>query len=398
VTPVEQVKLKRAGVGLRACNPDKACDGMTLFAPLGTDSTVYLIDLGGEIVHTWCMPYPPGLYGYLTERGTLVYNGRVDGHDGDFLSSTPWKGGALLEVDWQGEVLWEVRHPDHHHDGIRLASGNALLLCLTEIPCAMAQRVAGGNPGSEHNGRMYADYLVEMTTDGRIVWEWRSWEHLEPESYPIVNSQDERSEWTHANSVVELADGNLMLSFRHLSAVVIVDRRTGGVVFKLGPPLLHNQHAPSILPNGNMLIFDNGTHRARLPYSRVIEIDPTTREVVWSYEETPPIAFFSPIISNAQRLWNGNTLINEGTSGRLFEVTAEGELVWEYINPYFSGPTARDQQNSVFRAYRYPWDHIAKAMDTAVGHAGELCTQLNDVLRWLVRRRAISLQSRASSR
>jgi hypothetical protein len=106
-------------------------------------------------------------------------------------------------------------------------------------------------------------------------------------------------------------------------------------------------------------------------HSRVIEIDPTTGEVVWSYEETPPIAFFSPIISNAQRLWNGNTLINDGASGRLFEVTAEGELVWEYINPYFSGPTTRDQQNSVFRAYRYPSDHIARAMDRAGGNAGD---------------------------
>jgi hypothetical protein len=170
---------------------------------------------------------------------------------------------------------------------------------------------------------------------------------------------------------VELPDGNLMLSFRHLSTVVIVDRRSRGVIWQVGPPLLHNQHAPSLLPNGNILIFDNGTHRAPLPYSRVIEIDPATREVVWSYEDTPRIAFFSPIISNAQRLWNGNTLINEGASGRLFEVTAEGELVWEYINPYFSGPTARDQQNSVFRAYRYPWDHIARAMEKGRGNAGD---------------------------
>jgi len=59
VTPVEQVKLRRAGVGLRACDPDKARAGLTLFAPMGADSTVYLIDLGGEIVHTWCMPYLP---------------------------------------------------------------------------------------------------------------------------------------------------------------------------------------------------------------------------------------------------------------------------------------------------------------------------------------------------
>ena len=103
-------------------------------------------------------------------------------------------------------------------------------------------------------------------------------------------------------------------------------------------------------------------HRRPLPYSRVVEIDPATCEVVWSYEKMPPLAFFSPIIPNAQRLWNGNTLINEGATGRLFEVTSQGEVVWEYINPYFCGPTARAQQNSVFRAYRYPLDLVAKAM------------------------------------
>ena len=87
-----------------------------------------------------------------------------------------------------------------------------------------------------------------------------------------------------------------------------------------------------------------------------------------------PIAFFSPIISNAQRLWNGNTLINEGVTGRLFEVTAEGEVVWEYVNPYFSGPTARDQQNAVFRAYRYPRQHLPRATEgPGVDTSGEYC-------------------------
>lgn len=238
------------------------------------------------------------------------------------------------------------------------------MLCAAEIPGDIAQRVVGGRPGTEHDGRMYADYLAEMTTDGRCVWQWRSWEHLEPASYPIVNPQDARSEWTHGNTVVELPDGNLMLSFRLTSSMVIVDRRNGKVVRQPGPPLLNNQHAPSLLPNGNILVFDNGTHRAPLPYSRVLEIDPAVCEVIWSYEETPPIAFFSPIISNAQRLRNGNTLINEGVTGRLFEVTAEGELVWEYVNPYFMGPTARDQHNSAFRACRYPPDLVARALDS----------------------------------
>jgi len=75
---VEQNTLKRRGVGLRACDTQRACPGYTLFAPcFEQNRTVYLIDLQGEVIHTWQMPYAPGLSGYLTERGTLVYNGRT---------------------------------------------------------------------------------------------------------------------------------------------------------------------------------------------------------------------------------------------------------------------------------------------------------------------------------
>jgi hypothetical protein len=68
---VEQNKVKRSGVGLRACDRDRAFNGFTLFAPLGGNGTVYLIDLDGKVVHTWQMPYPPGMYGYLTDSGTF---------------------------------------------------------------------------------------------------------------------------------------------------------------------------------------------------------------------------------------------------------------------------------------------------------------------------------------
>src|SRR5215470_19628967 len=89
---VEQNTIKRRGVGLRAINAEHASPGLTLFAPLVSgDGRVYLVDLRGEVVHTWNMPYPPGLSGYLTERGTLFYNGRTQ--EESFLSRFPFKGG-----------------------------------------------------------------------------------------------------------------------------------------------------------------------------------------------------------------------------------------------------------------------------------------------------------------
>ena len=139
--PVEQIKLKRFGTGLRARNNDRACPGFTLFAPQSGGGTVYLIDISGNVVHTWRMPYPPGNYGYLTERGTLFYNGKTIEESERFISRQPWKGGVALEVDWTGRVLWEVRHPDHHHDGIRLRNGNVLLLCLAQLPRGAAVEI-----------------------------------------------------------------------------------------------------------------------------------------------------------------------------------------------------------------------------------------------------------------
>jgi hypothetical protein len=86
--------------------------------------------------------------------------------------------------------------------------------------------------------------------------------------------------------------------------------------------------------------------------SRVLEIDPVSLELVWSYSNS---RFYSSNISSAQRLPNGNTLITAGAGGRVFEVTKDSAIVWEYLYPNFSGPNA---SNAVYRAYRIPYGWI----------------------------------------
>ena len=375
---LEQNTLKRRGVGLRACEPKRAFAGFTLFAPHFVESrTVYLIDLQGEVVHTWNMPYPPGLSGYLTERGTLFFNGRTS--EQSFLSRFPFKGGVVLEADWNGKVLWEVRHPDHHHHGILLRNGNVLLHCMGEVPEEIARRVKGGmaegnmqsgqyasRPVSEAD-KMYSDYLAEVTPAGHTVWVWRTWEHLDPVADGIAEVQAPRTLWAQGNSVEELPDGDILASYRPTSTVIRISRKTGKIVWKLGPPTVAGQHAPTLLENGNILIFDNGPHRLddSVPYSRAIEVDPATNAIVWKYQDKPAWNFFSPRMGCAQRLPNGNTLITESSFGRFFEVTKEGEIVWEYVNPFFGKPffggPPGSESNQVFRAVRYSADEIARA-------------------------------------
>lgn len=363
--PVEQTKLKRAGTGLRALDRERAYPGFTLFALYqSATTTVYLIDLEGTVVHTWDMPYP-AQYGRLTERGTLFYNGKTPGVPGTFVADKPYKVGAVLEADWRGRVIWELQHPDHHHDAILLRNGNVLLLGLTKLPQELTSKIKGGMAGIEHDGTMYGDYLIEMTTSGHTVWTYPVWQHLDPETDRITAIQEPRDAWTNGNGLAELPNGDLVVSFRTISTVVIIERSTGEITWKLGAPPLCGQHAPTPLPNGNLLVFDNGPHRLDhpMPFSRVVEVELATKAIVWEYRERRESDFFSPRISNAQRLPNGNTLICEGDFGRLFEVTADGETVWEYVNPYFGGPS-QTPNNRIFRAYRYSAEEIARAKAT----------------------------------
>jgi hypothetical protein len=176
---------------LRALDAARSSPGLTLFAPISGGGSLQLIDLKGKLVHIWPMPYPPG-YGYLTEKGTLFYNGKIPGER--FIAKAPFGCGVVLEADWNGRVLWEVRNANHHHDGRLLKNGNALLVCAAELPDEFAHRVKGGMPGTEVSGKMWGDYLLEVAKDGRTVWEWRTWDHLDPDEFPIPFVQNGRSE------------------------------------------------------------------------------------------------------------------------------------------------------------------------------------------------------------
>ena len=218
---------------------------------------------------------------------------------------------------------------------------------------------------------MYSDYLAEVTPAGQTVWEWRTWEHLDPVEDGITEIQAPRTLWHQGNSVLELPDGDILTSYRPTSTILRISRPTGKILWKLGAPTVAGQHAPTPLGNGNILIFDNGPHRLddSMPFSRVIEVNPATNEIVWKYQDRPAWNFFSPRMGNAQRLPNGNTLICESSFGRLFEVAKDGEIVWEYVNPFFGRPffagSPDTQANLVFRALRYSAEEIARAKATA---------------------------------
>lgn len=339
--------------------------GYTVYANIrGQDA--YLIDMEGRICHRWHSD--EGInYAYLLPNGNLLLITRGLG-DPAGTGGLGGSGAALLELDWDGNIVWAYRDIMLHHDFERLPNGNTLALAWEPLSEEMTAQVRGGYQNPDGPQQMYGDVVKEITPQGDEADIWRSFEHLSFEEDTICPLEGRR-EWTHGNTLNVTADGDLLVSYRSTSTVGIVDRTTGAFRWKWGPGNISHQHQPTSLDSGRVLLFDNGSHRLApsTNYSRVIEVDPESNEVAWEYRGDPPISFYSYQISGAQRLPNGNTLICEGAAGRLLEVTPNHQIVWEYINPMFAasgqvvGGTVTGQANSVFRAHRYGPDHPALA-------------------------------------
>jgi hypothetical protein len=263
------------------------------------------------------------------------------------------------------------------------------------------------------------DTIIEVNWEGEVIWEWVCSDHFDelgfreeaknlmfrnPNWRPAGGGM---GDWMHINSMSLLGpnrwfDGgdnrfhpeNIIWCARETNITAIIDKKTGGIVWQLGPyydqtPELRElgwiigQHHAHMIPRGlpgegNLLIFDNGGwagygapnpgsptgfRNALRDYSRVLELDPLTLKVAWQY--TPVEAgfafpvdgnrFYSPFISSAQRLPNGNSLITEGSGGRIIEVTPKHEIVWEYISPYWGKMM---KINMIYRAYRVPYEWV----------------------------------------
>ena len=206
------------------------------------------------------MPYPPGPWGYVLPNGNLFYGGKPKDDTWDrFGLWRRFKGGVMLEADWNGRILWEHHDPDHHHDARRKPDGGAIYLTVKRLSADVASRVQGGIPESDTDG-MWADVIVEVDAAGNRVWEWHAARQLDFAT-DLITFNDPRHEWSRANTVVPLGGDRLMVSFRNISTVGIVNKKSGDFTWKLGYETLSQQHDPTLLGNGNVLVFDNGAHR-----------------------------------------------------------------------------------------------------------------------------------------
>jgi hypothetical protein len=418
--------------GVTIHEPDRCWDGYTLLSaggnaghqpdPNGPLYNGILVDMEGNLLKEWVVTGGPiKIYpgGYVTFGAELP-------EVGDCLAFRDWDGNILWHAagNHHHDYQAEGSPVGYYAPGAEtIAEGGKTLILGRSNPDP--NLTAHISPWTLRD-----DTLSEIDADGNVLWEWKGWHCCEQWGFDeaardaimtVRVGRGDTQDWLHANSAswvgpnkwcdqgdLRFHPDNIIVSLRSTNVSAIIARHDhpegqwapGDVIWRVGPDYsegnpehkigqIIGQHHSHVIPQGlpgegNVLIYDNGgragfgavvpgSTRGTYPntlrdYSRVVELNPVTMDLVWEYKQPLTTAdmdgdgdikgaerkFYSVNISGAQRLENGNTLICEGRSGRILEVTAEGDIVWEYISPYDGPADAELPDNRVYRAYRVP--------------------------------------------
>lgn len=343
--------------GLIHYNPQLSWPGYNLFSCDG--DKVMLMDMQGRFVHQWQCDL--GLTNpELLPNGNLIAftDGSTETEGQRGLNG---QAASIVELDWHSTIVWRHDDPWMHHDYQRLDNGNTLILKWQEIPKSLVKKVKGGyNHKEDDRTRMLGDQVIEVTPQNEVVREWNAWEQLDPKK-DIICVLDHRLEWTHANSISLAPNGDWVISFRRISTIIQVNPKSGKLRWRWGDGTTSHQHDAKYSSDDTITVFDNGVHRTNgMEFSRAIEIDAKSKEILWEYTDNPPFSFFTLMGGGVDRLPNGNMLICETSKGQFFEVTRDKKVVWEYINPFFeTNARLGGRMNMVFRCHRYGPDHPA---------------------------------------
>ena len=402
--------------GTTIYEPDRAWNGYTVLSPLQTQA-VLVIDMNANVVKRWeglnnsaggpARVLPGGIL--ISASGARPPNQEsLELVQQDFDGKVIWQFSHNEQIKTgEGSTIWSARqHHDWQRESLPAGYYSAESAPVVEGTSTLILTHTNRMQPKVADVMLEDDRLVEVSWKGDLLWEWVASDHIDelgfaPDARKAIKAAQSFNkargsfDWLHINSAhyvgpnrwfdqgdMRFAPNNVIISSREASLLAIVGR-DGKIIWRLGPDFSESkelrairqiigQHHAHIIPKGlpgagNLLVFDNGGSSGygfaspiapdgvgafARSTSRVVEINPVTLELVWSY--TNP-RFFSTNISSAQRLPNGNTLITAGAGGRMFEVTTQGAIVWEYMYPLFSGANA---SNAVYRAYRIPYGWI----------------------------------------
>jgi len=395
---------------------NETCDGYTLcgIIPLNMNTGSYfplLINMNKNEVKRW--PAIPDPAKMLPGGSIIAPTGKIyKNWDNTHLSQLDWNG--TIEWDFSGWVQDENGQymAREHHDFERegnpvgyyapgqdfVAHGKTLVLAHETVV----------NPNVSRKPIM-DDVIYEVYWNGTLTdFEWHASDHIDEMGFtckarfgiwlnpggPGLIIGCAPGDWLHINSMSLVGENkwydqgderfnpeNIIICSRDGSFIAIISRQTGDIVWRYGPDFpssdggtkvgtLVGPHGAHVIPKGlpgegNILVFDNGGFAGYglfgLPnlirfYSRVVEFNPMTLEIVQEYSHKNGLypfprygdhhKLFSISMCSVQRLPNGNTLISEALSARVFEITSTNKVVWDYVYP--------DVRYVMYRAYRVP--------------------------------------------
>ncbi|MBN1460207.1 MAG: aryl-sulfate sulfotransferase, partial [Armatimonadetes bacterium] len=325
--------------GVLRYDQEAAFAGFTLYT-CAERPEAFLIDMRGNVIHSWTSP-------------GSVYSARAHVFPNGDLLVVAANPPHMIRLTSESEVVWRY-DGDVHHDFAVMPDGSTYVLVQEAVSW----------PGIRDGAPLLDDHIVLLDPNGR-----------ELERVSLLDAferSEERSGWLadhplpddgdifHTNSIEVFSRGEqtrVLLSVRHIHTIAILDMDTREIVFAMDGPW-RKQHEAQLV-GGNLLLFDNLGLTEALGndgQSRVLEIDPRTRELVWSYTEP---GFFTHTGGAQQRLPNGNTLITETIKGRIFEVTKDGRIVWEYVNQ-LRVESEPDLVLAILRSERIPADFVSE--------------------------------------
>lgn len=324
-----------AAGGVVSYDTSRAYEGFNFYVS-GHAPEALLMDMWGEILHTWSYDFdsiwpdrdfPKEAQGrYHWRRAHLFENG-------DILAIH--EGIGLIKLDKDSNLLWKYAG-GCHHDLEVMDDGTIYVLA----------RKGQVIPRINEEEPVLEDFIVLLDPEGVELRRVSILEAMEKSDFSkLLSHMPDKGDIFHTNTIEvldgRLADkdpafsaGNVLISILKINTVAVVDLNAEEAVWAFRGRW-HRQHQPTVLDNGTILLFDNGgTHAIN---SRVIEFDPATRKIPWSYTGTHTDRFYSKTCGSCQRLPNGNTLLTESDNGRAIEVTQDKTVVWEFVSPHTAG-------------------------------------------------------------
>jgi len=325
-----------------------ACPGLNFYTS-GHMTGAVLMDMDGNVLHEWSHDYRETWPDY---ENVLQDVAEANPEPLDIGNPSFWRraylfengdvlgmcvGLGLVRLDPDSRVVWSYSG-GCHHDLEVMEDGTIYVLT----------REAKILPRVNKRWPILEDSITVLDSSGREIRSLSILEAFEDSRYECyLEAMWPKGDVTHTNTL-EVLDGtlasripafrrgNVLVSLLKLDVIAVIDMDLGEVVWAMSG-MWHKQHQPTVVGGDRILIFDNeGRTLGGGPLaSRVLEFDPATQEIVWSYEAGAE--FYSKRCGTAERLPNGNTLITESDAGRAFEVTPEGRIVWEFLNPARAG-------------------------------------------------------------